>query len=93
MNYVNLPHLMYEEILPNRWHVPTNQVEIHRIQQVSTQYSKQGARHFVTGGAEFTGDSEKKEKMASPEVRKAAQKYLQPSFDTLEKMAQEKKSI
>jgi hypothetical protein len=91
VNYVNLPHLLYEEILPNRWNVPTSQVEIHRIQQVSTQYSKQG--HFATGGTEFRGDSEKKEKMASPEVRRAAQTYLQPSFDTLEQMAQEKTTI
>jgi hypothetical protein len=93
VNYVNLPHILYDEILPNRWHVPIGQDEIHRIQQVSTQYSKQGVRHFATGGLEFKGDSEKKERMATPEVHLAAQKYLQPSFDTLEQMAQEKQTI
>jgi hypothetical protein len=94
VNYVNLPHILYNEILPNHWHVPIGQDEIHRIQQVSTQYSKQGARHFAhPGGLEFKGDSEKKEKMASPEVHLAAQKYLQPSFETLEQMAQEKQTI
>jgi hypothetical protein len=85
--------LIYDDILPNRWHVPVGQDEINRIQHVSTQYSKQGRRHVATGGLEFKGDSEKKEKMASPQVHQAAEKYLQPSFETLEQMAQEKKTM
>ena len=90
VNYVDLPHILYDDILPNRWGVPTTEVEIHRIQQVSTQYSKQG-RQQVTG-KEFKSDSEHKEKMASPEVRAAAQRYLQPSFEALQRMAEEKKN-
>jgi hypothetical protein len=91
VNYNTLPDIMWTDILPNRWHVPTGPDDIQRMQLVATQYSKQGkGGPKDRGGVEFTGDSQEKEKAASPAIRAAAQRYLQPSFEALEKLANAK---
>jgi hypothetical protein len=87
VNYATLPDIMWTDILPNHWHVPTGPDEIQRMQLVATQYSKQGKGGPADSGVEFTGDSQEKDEAASPAIRMAAQRYLQPSFEALEKVA------
>lgn len=82
VNYANLPHILYEQILP-AWDVPVSETEKENIQKISGVYSK--GRGDMKG--EWHEDSEKKEAMASPEVQEAAKIFLQRSFDQLEKIA------
>lgn len=82
VNYANLPHILYEQILP-AWGVDVSETEKENIEKVSGVYSK--GRGDKKG--EWHEDSEKKEAMASPEVQEASKIFLQWSYDQLEKMA------
>ena len=80
VNYKDLPHILYEQILPNHFNIPVTEQETERIQKISGVYSKGvGDRKGF-----FHQDSARKEKAASREVRNAAAVYLQESFDELE---------
>lgn len=56
------------------------------MKEVAAVYSKNRGGNRVAGS--FQSDSEKKEEMASPAVRHAAQTYLLPSYLELEKLAE-----
>lgn len=86
VNYVTLPHILYETILPS-WGVTVTNTEIANIQAISGKYSK--ARDNKKK-QEWQEDSEKKEQMASPEIQDASRVFLQESFDLLEQLAQQK---
>ena len=81
VNYETLPDSLHETILPRILGRSLTPTEVANIQAISQHYSKgAGAKH-----KEFHGDSEAKEKAASPEIKAAAAKFLQPSFDALSK--------
>lgn len=83
VNYANLPGIMYEHILPEKFGVPTGETEIERILKVSGSYSKgRGSRK-----KEWKDDSEKKEEEASQAIRKAAKYFLLESYEKLEELA------
>ncbi|KAI2499604.1 sulfotransferase family [Fragilaria crotonensis] len=80
VNYVNLPDILYKDIIPNKFGVELSQEEIDNIIRVSSVYSK------GTGNrkGEFKDDSKRKEKLATAEVRAASHLFLDESYATLE---------
>lgn len=80
VNYVNLPDILYKDIIPNKFGVQLSQAEIDNIIRVSSVYSK------GTNGRkkEFKDDSKTKEKLASVEVREASHLFLDDSYSILE---------
>lgn len=80
VNYADLPHILYEDILPNKWNVPVSQEEQENIIQISGVYSKgRGNR-----AGEWHEDSQQKEEHASPEIHKAADLFLSKSYKLLQ---------
>ena len=79
INYVDLPHILWEKILVQIG-VNVSAGEIEKMKEISTQYSKGGDGRK----AEFHQDSERKEKLASDEVREASTLFLQESYDALQ---------
>lgn len=80
VNYASLPDILYEDILPNAWDISVSEEERENIIKISGVYSKgRGNR-----AGEWHEDSEKKEERASPEVHKAADVFLQSSYDLLQ---------
>jgi hypothetical protein len=80
VNYADLPHILYEDILPNKWNVPVSQEEQENIIQISGVYSKgRGNR-----AREWHEDSQQKEEHASPEIHKAADLFLSKSYKLLQ---------
>ena len=87
INYESLPDLLFNEILPFLLHVPAlTDAQLRTVKDVAAVYSKNRGGNRVAGS--FQSDSEKKEEMASPAVRHAAQTYLLPSYQALEKLAE-----
>jgi hypothetical protein len=87
INYESLPDLLYTDILPFLLNVPAlTDAQLGTVKEVAAVYSKNRGGNRVAGS--FQSDSEKKEEMASPAVRHAAQTYLLPSYLELEKMAE-----
>ena len=80
VNYVQLPDILYKDILPNKFGVKLSQEEIDNIVQISGVYSK------GTGGrsGEFKSDSEAKEHSATTEVKEAAHLFMDESYAILE---------
>jgi hypothetical protein len=79
VNYESLPDILYTTILPKVMGRPLTKDEIENIQAISQNYSKGvGSKH-----REFKDDSAAKDKAASLEIRAAAAKFLQPSFERL----------
>jgi hypothetical protein len=77
--YDELPDILWKTVLPKIFGRPLTTTEISNIEDISRQYSKgRGSKH-----QEFNGDSEQKEKAASPAVQQAAKTYLQESYDQL----------
>lgn len=64
---------------------------LERIRQGSRIYSKAAFTWTLPEG--FQPDSQSKQERASPEVKQAAQTYLQPSYEALEQLAQQAKQI
>ena len=80
VNYANLPSVLWTDILPHHFGLEVTQDEITAIQKISSMYSKgRGNR-----AQEWHEDAQKKEKEASPEIRKAAELFLQSSYERLE---------
>lgn len=85
VNYNDLPRIFYDDILPGLLGIPhLPPAQYARVQAVSSQYSKGSGGRAGT----FQGDSDKKNQLASEAVKRAAQRYLQASFDALEQAAQ-----
>jgi len=80
VNYADLPDILYQDILPNRWDIDVSDEEEENIIKISGVYSKgRGNR-----AGEWHEDSERKEEQASPEIHKAADLFLKESFDLLQ---------
>lgn len=79
VDYATLPSVLWEQIFPQIWGRPLSQTEISNMEAVSTTYSKGRGNKKK----EFKDDSEKKESLASEEVRDAAEKFMKESFDQL----------
>jgi hypothetical protein len=80
VNYADLPDILYTTILPNQWNIPVTAQEVANIVQISSIYSKgRGSQ-----AAEWHEDSERKEEAASAEIRKAAELFLQDSYNLLQ---------
>lgn len=79
VNYESLPDILHTTILPRILGRTLTEEEVSNIQKISQNYSKGvGHKH-----QEFKADSEAKEKAASTEIKAAATKFLQPSFESL----------
>lgn len=79
VNYELLPDYLYTTVLPRILGRSLSAEEIQNIQAISQHYSKgSGAKH-----GEFQQDSQAKVQAASPTVKAAALKFLQPSFEQL----------
>ena len=86
VNYETLPDSLHEVVLPSVLGRSLTNQEVENIRAISQHYSKgTGGRH-----QEFQDDSEAKTKAASPAVKEAAVKFLQPSF---ERLAQHRPSL
>jgi hypothetical protein len=78
VNYNTLPDRLYTEILPSLG-LDVGPDDIERINQVASKYAKgRGGR-----AGKFEGDSERKEKLASEQVKHAAETFLKESFEEL----------
>jgi hypothetical protein len=86
VNYKDLPGVLYEKILPAVG-VPIGEAEVHRMEHAAQTYAKGSAGRYK----DFKGDTERKETMASDDVKAAAAKFLSPSFDELEVAAAQRK--
>lgn len=87
VNYDTLPQSLYETILPEKFGVPTGPQEIERIQTIAGTYSKGKGEKI-----EWKEDSTRKEEAASEEVKKAAETFMQDSYNDLQKVSIKKKS-
>lgn len=82
VNYKDLPAAFYDKILPAiGYHVDADARQ--RMEDISKVYSKS----MKGPKAMFVGDSEKKERQATPEIRDASALFLQDSYDKLEAAA------
>jgi hypothetical protein len=80
VDYADLPEILYTTILPNQWNILITAQEVANIVQISSIYSKgRGSQ-----AAEWHEDSERKEEAASAEIRKAAELFLQDSYNLLQ---------
>jgi hypothetical protein len=86
INYGILTDTLYNDILPYWLNIPRlSSTQLATVQGVAAVYSKNRGGNRVEGN--FQSDSEKKEEMASPAVRFAAQTYLTPSYTELETLS------
>jgi hypothetical protein len=76
--YHQLPNIMWEEIMPKIFGRPLKQFEIDNLEAISQTYSK-GQKYK----GEYKDDSKEKEKLATDEVREAADEFLKESYDQL----------
>lgn len=84
VNYVNLPDLMWESILPNHFNV--DEVDLDNMKLVATKYSK-GRGDMA--GKEWKDDSKYKQDRANSDIRSAAQSFLQERYETMEQLSLE----
>jgi hypothetical protein len=82
VNYQRLPDALWDDLLPNHWHLPVSAQALKQMQITSGQYSK--GRQEKKG--DFQGDSEHKEAIASPSLKRAAHEILESSFQELERL-------
>jgi len=76
LNYDDITNTLMNSVLPNHFNVPVGDDERKRIVKVCGTYSK--ARK--TRKRVWVSDSERKENMASAEIKRASDKYLAPSY-------------
>lgn len=80
VNYKDLPDILYQQVLPNHFNIAVSEEEKDNILKISGVYSKgRGNR-----AGEWHEDSERKEERASPEIHKAADLFLQRSYELLQ---------
>mmetsp|Transcript_7013 Transcript_7013/g.13025 ORF Transcript_7013/g.13025 Transcript_7013/m.13025 type:complete len:245 (-) Transcript_7013:218-952(-) len=77
--YTDLPDLMPQKLLAQHFRSPVDSEGLERMAVTAKSYSK-GRRGSGKAG-QFEGDSNDKEKAASPKVKAAAQKLLYPVYD------------
>lgn len=83
IDYSTLPDILIDEIIPNYFLSPAStfgEKEIQNIREVNGVYSK----GFGRAEKKWESDSEQKNKMAHPDIKAAAAKFLQPSFDAIQ---------
>jgi hypothetical protein len=85
-NYKDLPSIFYDSFLPSIG-VPVDAQARRRMEDISKIYSK-GMRGEKQA---FAGDTERKERLATPEIREASKVFLQSSYDALEAAAATKR--
>merc|ERR1712238_542380 len=76
LSYDDISNTLMNSVLPNHFNVPVGDDERKRIVNVCGTYSK--ARE--TSKRVWVSDSERKEDMASAEIKRASDKYLAPSY-------------
>ena len=84
VNYRDLPGIFMDHILPDQWNIPVDEAARQRMHEGSSSYSK---GRGPNAGMTFKSDTEEKQKEASAEVNRAAKDLLEPSFHTLEILA------
>lgn len=80
----DLVHDFLDVVYPQHFRVAVDEAARARVLKVSGTYSKNRGQQGDRYG-DFKPDSAQKKKMASPEIEDAAESFLQPSFDALEK--------
>jgi hypothetical protein len=85
-NYKDLPSIFYDSFLPSIG-VPVDAEARKRMEDISKVYSKgmKGEKQA------FAGDTERKERQATAEIREASKVFLQSSYDALEVAAAARK--
>jgi len=79
INYENLVNKLIDNVFPNHFGLSMTEERRQRIIEVSSHYSKgKGTR-----AKEWEEDSEKKDALASPEMRKASEIFLHSSYNAL----------
>jgi hypothetical protein len=84
INYNQLPDVMWEDLLPNKYHVPLDDAMIQRMKEISQNYSKaRGTTKDVT----FEQDAERKRNAATPAVITAAKVYAGDVYTKLQALS------
>lgn len=81
VNYHDLPDVLWDEVLPNRIHLPLNADETQRMKACSHEYSKGWSKDRQY---KYQDDAESKKKRASEEIKRAAETFLRESYVALE---------
>jgi hypothetical protein len=71
INYNQLPDVVWNDLLPNKYRVPVDATMIQRMKEISQNYSKSRDKQDVS----FEQDAERKRNDASPAVVEAAATY------------------
>jgi len=79
LDYDDIANKLMDNVLPNHFNIPVGYDERKRIEKVCGTYSK-GMR----GKVSWVPDNEKKENMATDEVKQASKKFLAPSYARLQ---------
>ena len=84
INYNQLPDVMWDDLLPNKYHVPLDDTMIQRMKEISQNYSKsRGTTKDVT----FKQDAERKRNTATPAVIAAAKVYAEDVYTKLQALS------
>jgi hypothetical protein len=85
VNYANLPDVLWDTILPHHFEVPIEDeaAAVERMKALSQVYSK-GFKDRAN--KEWVQDSERKQEKATKAMRDAADTFIKPYFDELERM-------
>ena len=90
VNYHQLPHRLYDDLLPHHFGVPITTAALARMQAVAGVYSKGGRGHQQQQQKKnqaFTSDAQQKKAQATVAMQEAAQQFLQESYEQLEVLA------
>jgi len=80
VNYENIVHKLADHIIPDHFKVDVPSEAREQIFEVGSRYSKGRGNK----GKEWTEDSEKKDKNATPQIKEAANYFLEDSYHQLE---------
>ena len=82
MNYVDLPNILINDIIPHHFlkqSGPLSPEAEQRIRAVNMKYSKGRKSNRM-----WEEDSKEKEESAWPEMKEAAEEYMQPIYERME---------
>ena len=87
MNYNQLPHIMWEKMLPDYFHIPTSTVMIDKMKDISGVYSKGRGQK---ANQEWQEDSAKKQNTASSFLIDASNRFVGDIYKQMEELSKKK---
>jgi len=84
VNYENISSKLIDTIFPDHFKLEMTEERRKRIIAISGQYSKGLVSSGISKKKEWKEDSENKNKLATPEIKKACETLLYPVFTSLE---------